>query len=397
MNKKFKRVFTIVLDSCGIGNGLDAKVFGDENSDTLGHIDANVDHLIMPNMEKLGLGNLKQLKHIKEVENPLGYYVKLNEASASKDTMAGHWEMMGINTEKPFKTFKHFPSELITALEKETGRKVIGNKACSGTTILDELANEEINDPNKMIVYTSADSVLQICGHEEVSGLDELYRCCEIARKLTFDERFKIGRVIARPYIGNVEDGFKRTANRKDYALKPPYPTALNILKDAGYQVISVGKISDIFNGEGISESIHSDSSAEGMKQTIDLVDRDFEGLCFTNLVDFDAKWGHRRNVEGYRDELEKFDVLLGELLDKLHDDDLLLITADHGNDPTYSGTDHTREQVMLLAYSKKFNKGNELKEQSNFGCIGATILDNFGLSLNENLIGDSLLDELGE
>ena len=394
--KKYKRVFTIVIDSLGAGDAADAAAFGDAGTDTLGHIAESVGNLHIPNLQKLGIANMKPLKNIAPVEEPKAYYTRLNEASNGKDTMTGHWEMMGLHITKPFLTFTEhgFPKELIEELEKRTGHKVIGNKSASGTVILDELGEEEIATGH-MIVYTSADSVLQICGNEETFGLDELYRCCEIARKITMKDEWKVGRVIARPYVGKKKGEFKRTSNRHDYALKPFGRTALNVLKDAGYDVISVGKISDIFDGEGITESNRSKSSVHGMEQTIEIAQRDFIGLCFVNLVDFDALWGHRRNVTGYAQELERFDVKLGELLEVLKEDDLLIITADHGNDPTYTGTDHTREKVPFLAYSSSMKEPKKLKEASTFAIIGATITDNFGLSMPEGTIGSSILEEL--
>ena len=394
--KKYKRVFTIVIDSLGAGDAVDAAAFGDAGTDTLGHIAEFVGNLHIPNLQKLGIANMKPLKNIAPVETPKAYYTRLNEASNGKDTMTGHWEMMGLHITKPFLTFTEhgFPKELIEELEKRTGHKVIGNKSASGTVILDELGEEEIATGH-MIVYTSADSVLQICGNEETFGLDELYRCCEIARKITMKDEWKVGRVIARPYVGKKKGEFKRTSNRHDYALKPFGRTALNVLKDAGYDVISVGKIYDIFDGEGITESNRSKSSVHGMEQTIEIAQRDFTGLCFVNLVDFDALWGHRRNVTGYAQELERFDVKLGELLEVLKEDDLLIITADHGNDPTYTGTDHTREKVPFLAYSSSMKEPKKLKEASTFAIIGATITDNFGLSMPEGTIGSSILEEL--
>ena len=394
--KKYKRVFTIVIDSLGAGDAVDAAAFGDAGTDTLGHIAESVGNLHIPNLQKLGIANMKTLKNIAPVETPKAYYTRLNEASNGKDTMTGHWEMMGLHITKPFLTFTEhgFPKELIEELEKRTGHKVIGNKSASGTVILDELGEEEIATGH-MIVYTSADSVLQICGNEETFGLDELYRCCEIARKITMKDEWKVGRVIARPYVGKKKGEFKRTSNRHDYALKPFGRTALNVLKDAGYDVISVGKIYDIFDGEGITESNRSKSSVYGMEQTIEIAQRDFTGLCFVNLVDFDALWGHRRNVTGYAQELERFDVKLGELLEVLKEDDLLIITADHGNDPTYTGTDHTREKVPFLAYSSSMKEPKKLKEASTFAIIGATITDNFGLSMPEGTIGNSILEEL--
>lgn len=394
--KKYRRIFTIVVDSCGIGGAKDAERFGDAGTDTLGHIAETVGNLSIPNMQKLGIANLKELKNIASVEKPMGYFTKLSEASNGKDTMTGHWEMMGLHITKSFLTFTEhgFPKELIDELEKRTGHKVIGNKSASGTEILEELGEEEIATGH-MIVYTSADSVLQICGNEETFGLKELYRCCEIAREITMKDEWKVGRVIARPYVGKKKGEFVRTSNRHDYALKPYGRTALNALKDAGYDVISVGKIRDIFDGEGITESNKSKSSVHGMEQTIEIAERDFTGLCFVNLVDFDALWGHRRNVKGYAEELERFDVKLGELLKVLREDDLLIITADHGNDPTYKGTDHTREQVMFVAYSPSMKGSGKLEDQDTFAVIGATIADNFGVQMPEGTIGTSLLAEL--
>ena len=393
---KYRRIFTIVVDSLGIGAMPDAAEYGDAGTDTLGHISQNVDAFNIPNLQKLGLANLHPLKQVKPVEKPLAYYTKLNEASTGKDTMTGHWEMMGLHITKPFQTFTDtgFPQELIDELSRRTGRVIIGNKSASGTEILEELAEEEIATGH-MIVYTSADSVLQICGNEETFGLEELYRCCEIARELTMKDEWKVGRVIARPYIGKKKGEFKRTSNRHDYALKPYGRTALNALKDAGYDVISVGKINDIFVGEGITESNKSKSSVHGMEQTIEIAKRDFEGLCFVNLVDFDALWGHRRNVIGYAQEIERFDVKLGELLEVLCEEDLLIITADHGNDPTHTGTDHTREMVPFLAYSKSMEGSGELDEAETFAIVGATIADNFGVHMPEGTIGTSLLDKL--
>lgn len=394
--KKYKRIFTVVIDSLGAGEMPDAASYGDAGTDTLGHIAANVEEFKIPNLQKLGIANLKDLAGIAPVEKTLSYYGKLREASNGKDTMTGHWEMMGLHITTPFKTFTEtgFPKELIDELSKRTGRTIIGNKSASGTEILDELAEEEIATGH-MIVYTSADSVLQICGNEETFGLDELYRCCEIAREITMKDEWKVGRVIARPYVGKKKGEFKRTSNRHDYALKPYGRTALNALKDAGLDVISVGKIFDIFDGEGITESNKSKSSVHGMEQTIEIAKRDFEGFCFVNLVDFDALWGHRRDVKGYAQELEKFDVKLGELLGELKEDDLFIITADHGNDPTHTGTDHTREKVPFLAYSPSMKEAGELEEADTFAIIGATIADNFGVKMPEGTIGHSILDKL--
>ena len=394
--KRYKRIFTVVIDSLGIGAMDDAEKYGDIGVNTLGHIAESVDRLNIPNLQKLGIANLCKLKNIEPVAKPLGYYGELKETSVGKDTMTGHWEMMGLNIDKPFKTFTDtgFPKELIDELEKRTGHKVIGNKSASGTEILDELAEEEIATGN-MIVYTSADSVLQICGNEETFGLDELYRCCEIARELTLKDEWKVGRIIARPYVGKKKGEFKRTSNRHDYALKPYGRTALNALKDSNFDVISVGKINDIFDTEGITEAYKSKSSVHGMEQTIEIAEKDFTGLCYVNLVDFDALWGHRRDPIGYAQELEKFDVKLGELLGKLHEDDLLIITADHGNDPTYTGTDHTRERVPFIAYSPSMKGHGQLDRASTFAVIGATIADNFDVKMPENTIGTSILGKL--
>lgn len=392
--KKYKRIFTVVLDSVGIGAAGDAEAFGDAGADTLGHISRQVPGMKIPHLQSLGIANVHRLPHVRAAENTLGYYARLREASNGKDTMTGHWEMMGLHITTSFKTFTEtgFPKELIDELSRRTGRVIIGNKSASGTAILDELGEEEIATGH-MIVYTSADSVLQICGNEETFGLYELYRCCEIARELTMRDEWKVGRVIARPYVGRKKGEFRRTSNRHDYALKPYGATVLNALKDAGYDVISVGKIADIFDGEGITESNKSKSSVHGMEQTIEIAGRDFTGLCFVNLVDFDAQWGHRRNVQGYAEELERFDVRLGQLLPLLRDDDLLILTADHGNDPTFRGTDHTREDVPFLAYSPSMQGHGALSDCDTFAVIGATIADNFGVAMPEGTIGTSLLD----
>lgn len=394
--KKYKRIFTVVIDSLGVGAMEDSERFGDTGVDTLGHISEKMEEFHIPNLTKLGIANLHPLKQVEPVEKPLAHYMTMREASNGKDTMTGHWEMMGLKITKPFQTFTDtgFPKELLEELEKRTGKKIIGNKSASGTEILDELAEEEIAT-GAMIVYTSADSVLQICGNEETFGLEELYRCCEIARELTMKDEWKVGRVIARPYVGKKKGEFKRTSNRHDYALKPYGNTALNALKDAGLSVISVGKINDIFVGEGITEAYRSQSSVHGMEQTIELAEKDFEGLCFVNLVDFDALWGHRRDPLGYGREIEKFDEKLGILMEKLTVDDLLIITADHGNDPTYKGTDHTREKVPFLAYSPSMKQGGQMPEADTFAVIGATIADNFQVKMPENTIGTSVLADL--
>ena len=394
--EKYKRIFLIVLDSLGIGAMPDSERFGDRGVDTLGHILEQMGTLAIPNLKKLGLLNLHCAGDMKGEENPLGRYMRLGETSNGKDTMTGHWEMMGINTTKPFLTFTDtgFPPELIAELEKRCGKRVIGNKSASGTEIIEELGEEEINT-GAMIVYTSADSVLQICGHEETFDLENLYRCCEIAREITMKDEWRVGRVIARPYVGKRRGEFKRTSNRHDYALKPFGKTALDALKESGLDVISIGKIKDIFDGEGITRALKSKSSVHGMEQTIQTAQESFHGLCFVNLVDFDALWGHRRNPQGYAQEIEKFDQNLGVLLELLKEDDLLIITADHGNDPTYTGTDHTREKVLFLAYSPSMQGHGALPEADTFAVVGATVADNFGVPMPEGTIGSSLLDKL--
>ena len=395
---KYRRIFTIVIDSFGIGAMDNAAEYGDTGCDTFGHIADKVPEIKIPNLIRMGLTQLHPAPVLTSPQPSecIGKYARLNEKSNGKDTMTGHWEMMGLEIKTPFQTFTDtgFPKELIEALEKETGHRVIGNKAASGTEILDELAEEEIKT-GAMIVYTSSDSVLQICGNEETFGLDELYRCCKIARELTMKPEWKVGRVIARPYVGKKKGEFKRTANRHDYALKPYGKTAMDALKEAGFDVISIGKIRDIFDGEGITQAIRSKSSVQGMEQTIECLDQDFTGLCFTNLVDFDALWGHRRNPQGYAEELEKFDVLLGQFLEKMNEDDLVIVTADHGNDPTFKGTDHTKERVPFLAYSPSMKTSGRIDDQNCFAVIGATIADNFGVAMPKGTIGTSILEQL--
>ena len=389
-----KRIFWIVLDSAGIGEAPDADKFGDVGSNTWKSCyDSGKLHI--PNMEKIGIYQIDGMEYAKSTENPTGSFAKMQELSCGKDTTTGHWEMAGIVTPDPLPKFPDgFPKVFIEEFSKRTGRKILCNLPYSGTQVIHDYGREQ-EETGALIVYTSADSVLQICGNEETFGLKELYRCCEIAREITMKDEWKVGRVIARPYVGKKKGEFVRTSNRHDYALKPYGRTVLNALKDAGYDVISVGKIRDIFDGEGITESNKSKSSVHGMEQTIEIAERDFTGLCFVNLVDFDALWGHRRNVKGYAEELERFDVKLGELLKVLREDDLLIITADHGNDPTYKGTDHTREQVMFVAYSPSMKGSGKLEDQDTFAVIGATIADNFGVQMPEGTIGTSLLAEL--
>ncbi|QQZ10967.1 phosphopentomutase [Heyndrickxia vini] len=393
-NYTYKRVHLIVMDSVGIGEAPDAEKFNDLGSDTFGHIAEKMNGLHMPNMEKLGLSNIREIQGIKKADKPLAYYTKMQEASNGKDTMTGHWEIMGLNISTPFQVFPNgFPDELISELEEKSGRKIIGNKPASGTEILDELGKEHM-ETGALIVYTSADSVLQIAAHEEVVPLEELYKICEIARKLTLDPKYMVGRIIARPFIG--EPGkFTRTPNRHDYALKPFDRTVMNELKDNEYDVIALGKISDIYDGEGVTEAIRTKSNMDGMDKFIQTFDKEFTGLSFINLVDFDALYGHRRDPIGYGKALEEYDARLPEVFEKMSDDDLLIITADHGNDPVHHGTDHTREYVPLLIYSKRFNGGTELPLRKTFADIGATIADNFNVKLPE--FGTSFLKDIKE
>jgi len=388
----YKRIHLIVMDSVGIGEAPDAEKFNDKGADTFGHIAEKMNGLHMPNLGKLGLSNIREIKGIKKEEKPLAYYTKMQEASNGKDTMTGHWEIMGLNIKTPFQVFPEgFPPELIHELEEKTGRKVIGNKPASGTEILVELGKEQM-ETGAIIVYTSADSVLQIAAHEEIVPLEELYKICEIARELTLDEKYMVGRVIARPFVGE-PGNFTRTPNRHDYALKPFDRTVMNELKDSNFDVIAIGKISDIYDGEGVTEAIRTTSNMDGMDKFIQTFDKDFTGLSFINLVDFDALFGHRRDPIGYGKALEEFDARLPEVFEKMTDDDLLIITADHGNDPIHHGTDHTREYVPLLVYSKRFHGGNELPLRKTFADIGATVADNFHVKMPQ--YGTTFLKEL--
>lgn len=392
MSYTYKRVFLVVMDSVGIGEAPDAEQFGDKGADTFGHIAEKMNGLKMPNMAKLGLSNIREIKGVEKAEKPLAFYTKMQEASVGKDTMTGHWEIMGLNIKTPFQVFPDgFPDELISELESKTGRKVIGNKPASGTAILDELGEEHMKT-GALIVYTSADSVLQIAAHEEIVPIDELYKICKIARELTLDEKYMVGRVIARPFVGAPGD-FKRTANRHDYALKPFGRTVMNELQDGGLDVIAIGKISDIYDGEGVTKSLRTVSNMDGMDKLLETLDMDFTGLSFLNLVDFDALYGHRRDPIGYGKALEEYDARLAEVFEKLKEDDLLIITADHGNDPVHHGTDHTREYVPLLVYSKGMEAGKELPLRDTFADIGASVAENFKVKMPE--YGKSFLNEL--
>lgn len=392
MKQQFNRVFLIVMDSVGIGEAPDAERFNDKGADTLGHIAAHGNGLDMPHMGKLGLSNIKEIQGIEKATNPQAHFTKMQEASNGKDTMTGHWEIMGLNIQQPFRTFPDgFPPALIDELERKSGRKIIGNKPASGTAILDELGEEHMKT-GALIVYTSADSVLQIAAHEEIVPLEEQYRICEMARELTLDEKYMVGRVIARPFVGK-PGAFERTSNRHDYALKPFGRTVMNELKDAFYDVIALGKISDIYDGEGVTEAIRTIDNEDGMTKIVQTMDEKFNGISFLNLVDFDAKYGHRRNPEGYGKALEAFDARLPEVLGKLQEDDLLLLTADHGNDPIHHGTDHTREYVPLIIYHPSIAEGKALPIRDTFADIGATIADNFHIQMPA--FGKSFLQDI--
>lgn len=393
MVEAFKRIHVIVMDSVGIGEAPDAAEFDDFDVDTLGHIAGSRGGLKMPNMAKLGLSNIREIEGVPKADAPLAYYTKMQEVSAGKDTMTGHWEIMGLFIDKPFRVFPDgFLDELIQKIEDFSGRKVIGNKPASGTEIMEELGEEQLKT-GALIVYTSADSVLQIAANEEIIPLEELYRICEYCREITRDEPYMLGRIIARPFVGKTKETFERTSNRHDYALKPFGATVMNALEDGGLDSIALGKISDIFDNEGVTKSIRTKSNMDGMDKFIDLLEEDFHGMSFLNLVDFDALYGHRRDPEGYGKALEDFDSRLPEVFANLKEDDLLLITADHGNDPTYRGTDHTREYVPLIAFSKRFNGGSDLGLRKTYSDLGATVADNFKVKMPE--YGTSFLDQL--
>ncbi|MDE6407262.1 MAG: phosphopentomutase [Anaeroplasmataceae bacterium] len=389
----FKRVFLVVMDSVGCGTAPLSHLYGDDGANTISHIAEATNGIDLPILESFGYGNLTDIKGVKPNPNPIAYYGKADELSTGKDTMTGHFEMVGIHTTQPFKTFTDtgFPKELIDLLESKTGHKIIGNKAASGTEILKELGEEHIKT-GAMIVYTSADSVLQIACHEKYFGLEELYRCCKIAREICLDEKYKVGRIIARPFIGETKDTFKRTPNRHDYALSPAHETTLDALKEAKFDVISIGKINDIFNTCGITEAYKSVSNHNGMEILNEVAKKDFTGLCFVNLVDFDALYGHRRDAIGYKECLEEFDRDLASFLPLMKEDDLLMITADHGNDPTWTGTDHTREYVPIFVYGKTLKSGN-LGTRKTFADLGQTIATNFNIKSQH--IGTSFLKDL--
>ena len=391
-----RRVFVIVIDSLGVGWEDASHLYGDEGANTIAHIfEATDGKYKIPNLQKMGLCNLTEVKGNPAVEKPIAYYGKLKEQSVGKDTMTGHWEIMGVHTTKPAVTFTDtgFPEDLMNELETRTGHKFIGNYAASGTEIIKDLGERQLQT-KEMIIYTSADSVLQIAANEDLFGIDEIYRVCSIAREICSSKpEWMVGRIIARPFVGTDKDNFERTANRHDYALSPSDETVLDYLKEAGYDVISIGKINDIFNGQGVTRAIKSRSSHEGLQQTIEIAKEEFNGICFTNLVDFDAKWGHRRNPKGYAKELVDFDQNIDDLIDNMKKDDILYITADHGNDPTWTGSDHTREMIPLIVYSKSFKEPKELPLRDSFADIGATIAEQFNVKTPK--IGKSFNDLL--
>ncbi|WP_129044553.1 phosphopentomutase [Companilactobacillus metriopterae] len=394
---KFNRVFTVVLDSTGIGTAPDSKKFGDEGADTLGHIGEYFKgNFNVPNLQKLGLGNIRKnnpIEGVEPIEKPIGSFGKMEEKSVGKDSMDGHWEMMGLPVMEELDFFPNgFPEDLLDKISKFSGRNIIVNKPYSGTEVIKDYGEHQL-ETGDLIVYTSGDSVLQIAANESIIPLEELYKICEYARSLTLEKPTLIGRIIARPYVGTNKDNFERTSNRHDYTLEPFAKSDMDYLKDSNFDVLAVGKINDIFSGHGITEGVHTTSNHDGMVQTIKNANNDFHGFSFTNLVDFDAMYGHRRNPEGYGNDLMQFDKQLGELLSVLKDDDLLLITADHGNDPGFKGTDHTREYVPLLAYSPGLSGNIDLGIRDGFSDLGATILDNFSVKGND--VGNSFLNNL--
>ena len=385
------RVIWMVIDSVGIGALPDSEKFGDVNVNTLGNIVKTYKDIKIPNMINLGLSNIEGVESLESINNPKGSFGRAKEVSKGKDTTTGHWEMTGVLVETPFKTYENgFPKEIIEEFERKTNRKVIGNKPASGTAILDELGEQQMKT-GEVIVYTSADSVFQIAAHEEIIPLDELYRMCEIAREIMMGEN-AVARIIARPFIGN-PGSFERTANRRDYSLSPFEDTVLDNIKNANLDVIGVGKIEDIFNKQGITEAIHTKDNMDGVDQTINYMKKDNKGLIFTNLVDFDSKYGHRRDVEGYKNALEEFDARIPEILENMKDDDILIINSDHGNDPTYKGTDHTREYIPILIYGKNVVSGYNLGTRNSFADIGATVADILNVDSPKN--GKSFKNEI--
>lgn len=386
------RVIWMIIDSVGIGEMDDSKDFGDVGVNTLGNIVKSYKDIKIPNLINLGIANIDKIDFLDSIENPIGCFGRCLEVSNGKDTTTGHWEMTGVLVKKPFKTFENgFPKDIIEEFERRTNRKVVGNKPASGTEILDEYGEHQMKTGD-VIVYTSADSVFQIAAHEEVIPLDELYKMCEIAREIMMGDN-AVARVIARPYIGKKKGEFERTANRRDYSLNPFEKTVLDYIKESNLDVIAVGKIEDIFNGQGITEAIHTKDNMDGVDQTINYIKKENKGLIFTNLVDFDSKYGHRRDVLGYKNALEEFDKRIPEIIDAMKEDDILIINSDHGNDPTYKGTDHTRESIPVLVYGKNIKNGVNLGIRKNFADIGKTVSDILNIDKLEN--GVSFKDEI--
>lgn len=387
---KFKRVFLIVLDSLGVGEALDASNYGDVGANTLGHIN-EANELFIPNLKKLGFLDTINMSVNEDVD---GYYTIARPTNKGKDTLSGHYEIAGVRCQYSFPTFPDgFPEGLISEIERIIGRRVIGNVSASGTEIIKELGERHIQT-GELIIYTSADSVLQIAAHESIIPINDLYEICSAIRKLTNSrDEWRVGRIIARPFKGKSRDEFVRTSNRKDFALDPPSKSILEKLAEKKLSVISIGKIYDIFNGNGITKKISSANNKDGVDKLLDIMDKKFTGLCFTNLNDFDTLYGHRRDTEGYARAIEEFDVEIPMILNKLNNDDLLIITADHGNDPTFKGTDHTRENTPVLIYSRVFIEPKTLPIMNSFADIGATIAENFEIDMP--MIGTSYLNEL--
>ena len=387
-----KRVILIVTDSMGIGALPDAEFYGDAGADTLLHAVENTPGFAAPNLSRMGLGNIEGAAGgMLKADEPQGAFGKMAEVSKGKDTITGHWEIAGLETKVPFKTYPDgFPKEFMEAFEQKIGTGCLGNYPASGTEIIEQLGPEH-EKTGKPIVYTSADSVFQIAANTDVISLERLYEICEAARGLLQGE-WACGRVIARPYI--IENGVRtRTGDRKDYAVSPPQPTVLDKISQAGKTVYAVGKISDIFNGKGISKSVHTESNMDGVDKTIEAMAEDFEGFIFTNLVDFDSKFGHRRDAEGYGRAIMEFDSRLPEIFAAMKDEDILMICADHGNDPSHSGWDHTREYVPVVAWGKPVREGVNLGVRNSFADLGATICEY--LDAKQSAIGESFLEEI--
>lgn len=388
-----KRIFLIVLDSFGVGAMPDAKEYGDEGSNTLEAVSVS-ERLLIPTMQKLGLYNIDGVRCGDKITFPLGSYGRMAELSPAKDTVIGHWELAGVVAKKAQPVYpKGFPSELIKEFEELTGHKVLCNRPYSGTQVLEDFGLQQMRE-NALIVYTSADSVFQIAAHEDSIGLDELYRCCEIARKLLVGEH-AVGRVIARPFVGYAPH-FTRTSNRRDYALPPPSPTMLNVLMDRDFKTIGIGKIHDIFAGEGLTEFIKTRNNVDGLETLLSIQNRNFNGLCFINLVDFDMLYGHRNDVDGYAAALSSFDRELATFVDRMREDDLLIITADHGCDPSFEGTDHTREYVPVLLYGSEVRRGVNVGTRSSFADIAATILESLKIR-SDGIAGESFWNDIRE